>query len=757
MIFRLIFAALVGLGLTASLQNSVAAPTARSAAQMAAPAPDAVGYAEARTVLALYDSRLTPDPRQTRASRFAAMPLNHIGLKVRFWDLAKGLPTADAMNDVRGVLAWLYSGGPLDAKAYLTWADRVIASGRRFLLMGNVLGAQSESDDPEIYAMAQALIAKLGVQLGHRYAAVPYKASFPIYDRTMTGFEWDVARMPMAYQESALAKNYGAQAYLSADAGAPLHLRGVLVATSANGGYVQAGYEMSPNERARWIVNPFQLFAEAFATNGLPKPDVTTVVGRRIYYSHIDGDGWRSLTKDGDAAGDGPTMAASIILDKAIRAYPDLPVTVAPIIADLDETWLGSEPAIKAAREIFLEPQVEAAHHTYSHPFAWGFFEDYDEALERRMSGSGGYGRLHHHGKKQKRAADDPLLGYDAARAYAQYPFDLDQEMAGAKLFLETLLPPGKHVEMVQWSGNTRPFAAAIRAADQSGLRNINGGDTRLDPEFPSVATVAPIAANFDGVRQIYTSASNENTYTELWTRRFHGFRYVVRTFRNTEAPRRLVPVNVYYHMYSGARTEALAALVSVLDAVREAEVAPVNASDYVRIAEGFHTATMIRLGPQRWRVEGRGALNTIRIDDPSAVVDYVASQGVLGHRLVNRSLYIALDRAYAAPVIALRSASGPITPERPVLTHGRWPSGSFAYDQAGFSFSAAGFGDGAYEWRAIPAGQYRISARRNGQNVWTGDALAGSDGRLLFTVMADAITGLEISVRRLSRAGDGA
>jgi len=35
----------------------------------------------------------------------------------------------------------------------------------------------------------------------------------------------------------------------------------------------------------------------------VPKPDTTTLAGRRIYYSHIDGDGWKELTiyraKDG--------------------------------------------------------------------------------------------------------------------------------------------------------------------------------------------------------------------------------------------------------------------------------------------------------------------------------------------------------------------------------------------------------------------------------------------------------------------------
>ncbi len=481
----------------------------------------------------------------------------------------------------------------------------------------------------------------------------------------------------------------------------------------------------------------------------MPKPDVTTIVGRRLYYSHIDGDGWRSLSTV-EAYRDHPTLSADVIFERAIAAYPELPVTVAPIAADLDPAWLGTAPAQAAARRIFAAAQVEAAHHTYSHPFAWGFFQHYDAKLEAELSIAGGYGRRQ---KRGPAGGEDPLLGYDSARAYSLHPFDLAGEMVGAGAYVARFLPPGKRVELVQWSGNTKPFAEAVRLADRAGLLNINGGDSRLDPEYPSVANVAAVGVEFEGVRQIYASTSNENTYTDLWSRRFFGFSFLDETLRRTDAPRRLLPHNVYYHMYSGEKTAALNALLQNLEAARAAEIAPVRTSDYVRIANGFFEARIERLGPASWRVLNRGALQTVRFAGGDRGIDYVRSRGVLGHRVVNGDLYVALDPEAEAPTVALAPAA---PASRPYLAHARWPTEAFRTFEGGFGFRAAGFGAGAFQWRAVKDGVYRIEASRNGAPVWHGEARTDADGGLAFVVEADGIDGLDIRVirRDLAQAG---
>ena len=70
--------------------------------------------------------------------------------------------------------------------------------------------------------------------------------------------------------------------------------------TSRNGGYVSDEYTIffEPNtDRLRWTVNPFAFFRKAFGEERFPIPDVTTLSGRRMYFSHIDGDGWNNVSE----------------------------------------------------------------------------------------------------------------------------------------------------------------------------------------------------------------------------------------------------------------------------------------------------------------------------------------------------------------------------------------------------------------------------------------------------------------------------
>ena len=174
------------------------------------------------------------------------------------------------------------------------------------------------------------------------------------------------------------------QAYLVVREGNDSATDATLISTHPNGGmivgeFVNRGDYTTPIKQL--YLNTFEYLRRAFATDDLPKPDTTTLVGRRIYYSHIDGDGWRNLSQV-KAYAQRRSMSAEVILREVIEAYPDLPVTVAPIVADLDPSWFGSEQAQALARDIFALPQVEMASHTLSHPFDWGFFADGDAAKE---------------------------------------------------------------------------------------------------------------------------------------------------------------------------------------------------------------------------------------------------------------------------------------------------------------------------------------------------------------------------------------
>jgi hypothetical protein len=257
---------------------------------------------------------------------------------------------------------------------------------------------------------------------------------------------------------------------------------------------------------------------------------------------------------------------------------------------------------------------------------------------------------------------------------------------------------------VIQWSGDTLAFGDALRRARRAGLPALNGGDTRFDAEFPSVAWVAPVGRWDDGDFQIYASASNENTYTRGWSRRYYGFKYARQTFERTELPRRLKPIDVYYHVFSGDKRAGLSAVTAVLDWARTQEITPVRTSHYAQIAAGFYSTRIVLIGERTWRIEGRGALQTLRFDTGAEErVDLARSIGILGERHTNGSLYVALDPDVDEPVVALEARSNGA--RTAFLRHSRWPIHGLARDSDGFGvhFRAQGFGSGEMVWALSP------------------------------------------------------
>ena len=154
-----------------------------------------------------------------------------------------------------------------------------------------------------------------------------------------------------------------------------------VVLTSSRGGYAASGYfvyEEPVTGRTKWIIDPFAFFQKAFGAETMPIPDVTTLSGRRIYFSHIDGDGWNNVSRI-EAYHDKQTISAEVILRELIAPYPDLPVAIGVIGADVDEQLRhprGRPPDARATSTCL--PQVEVATHSYTHPYQWSFFENYD-------------------------------------------------------------------------------------------------------------------------------------------------------------------------------------------------------------------------------------------------------------------------------------------------------------------------------------------------------------------------------------------
>jgi polysaccharide biosynthesis protein PelA len=723
----------------------------------------AAAQTHARQVLVLWDSSVTPRWRDTLAHTMLEMPLNRLGYIAQPVDLAAKLPDPGAFVDARAVVVWLQSDSvpdPADATGFLRAA---VARGLGFVLIGEPAFLRARKGGGEIpNADANALFASVGFMRG---AAPPRLAIDVDLERREPALLDYERRLDLPVAPFAVWRPTDARMVSSL----VLRRRGQpdseshVVMSGPTGGLIASGFShfLEPDlNRRQWRIDPFAFLARALAHGDAPVPDTTTLVGRRLYFSHIDGDGWRNVTQI-PPWNRQRKLASAVVLDEIIAPYPDLPVTVAPIAADLHPDWCGTDDGRAIARRAFALPQVEAASHTWTHPFDWPFFERPDaQAIERaiatrypgchekppwyaavvarvvrRFSGTSDERRLEIEFDGQYAEAG----AYNTPRAYALKPYSLDVEIGAAAAYLETFAPMGKKIRIVQWSGNTLPSAEALAAAEQAGLHHINGGDTRFDRDFNSVSYVAPIGRRVGAHWQIYAPSSNENTYTDLWTDRFFAFRDWVETVARTGAPQRLTPINLYYHIYSGEKEAALQALRDNVAFVRKLEIVPVAASRYTEIASGFYTARITKIAERTWRVENRGALATLRFDAPNdrARVDLARSSGVLGYRRDAGALYVALDPAHETPVVAL----GESEPSQPMLVHSRWPIAELRRSASGFSFAAEGFGAGEMLWRVSPGLDYALSL--DGQPFAT--VRANAAGELSFAL--PAATGRRVSV----------
>ena len=591
-----------------------------------------------RTILALYDSRYDAEPRYLNLHQIAEMPLNHLGLLVRYHDINKPLPALEDMEDVRGILTWFRSEEMADPVGFLAWADRALDSGKRFVVLGGI-GARADLKGKLTPAAdLHRFWSKLGLATDDEWTTITYDWEVSVKDRRMLEFERRLTGVLPPFRRVRKVDSRVRSYLVVSRRGDPASASD-LVTVGPSGGYAADGYfHLATSEgipRRHWYVNPFEFFREAFATDDLPKPDTTTLSGRRIFYSHVDGDGWRNRTELLQYRKE-RTSSAEVVFREVLLRYPDLPVTIAPIAGDLDPAWHGSAEMLRLARQMLALPHVEAGSHTYGHPLDWAYFDRTAVAPRARPSQNRSArltpplgaraqhclcGANRHAGRRAESAGGRGLQGTawnprDAAqlrhRAVRPRPRDcwLDRvhQLAPAARASAWRCCSGRATPRHTRPPSPRPGPPACETSTEA-----TRGSTRSSrPMRGSRPSDEQVGAEW----QVYASNSNENTYTNLWTDRFFAFKFLTATLKNTDSPRRVTAHNIYYHMYSG---EKLPSLTAVLENYRYAatqELAPITASAYAAVVDGFHTATITELGPRQWRVEHRDGLQTIRFDD---------------------------------------------------------------------------------------------------------------------------------------------
>ncbi|MEQ1647357.1 MAG: hypothetical protein ABL898_02125 [Hyphomicrobiaceae bacterium] len=703
-----------------------------------------------REVLALYDSGAEATPDQTRLHKQLEMPFNHLGYTLIYHDIQQGLPSPDVMSKYAAVATW-FGERIHNHTAYLKWAASVAARGTRFVVV-DFVGAPLNGEDAKL---VNAFLKHLGIQSHPVWIDDINTATIKIRDPSVVEFEHKLdGNVPGHMVFTAISGRATSHLMIENDGRAQRSRTTDAVITSSGGGFVQYGFGQiydQKTERLKWVLNPFAFLERALNRNLWPIPDTTTIAGRRIYFSHIDGDGWNNISEFKDASGKA-FLVSEIVRDKLIRAYPDLPVSVAPIACDMLPTLGGHPRASLIARELLQMRNIEVAAHTHSHPFNWGFFKNYSRADELKLhEARNGISNLD--ANQPGRELSPLRAGYgnngpDMPRGNYIEPFNLQTEITGALEVATSLSPPNKKAALYLWSGNTAPFEAAVSTTRAAGVRNMNGGDTRLDTKFPSVSYVPPIARPVGKERQIHAVSSNENTYTSGWSSDFGAFATVAETWANTELPRRLKGTNTYYHMYSGQKQESLDAVASLLNKARADKVIPITASHYASVADSYFDVTIQQEANKTWRIFNRGALDTIRFDAANSVaIDLAQSNGVLGSTMHADSLYVALDPAVAEPTVALgpKALTQKFTP---ALVDSRWQISSLNRMSCGFKANAAGFGQGDMTWHGMYPGVYTVNvSKSDGTPLWSSDVTTNSDGELKLSLPVDAIESVTLTI----------
>ncbi len=539
----------------------------------------------------------------------AQLPLEYLGYDPLILTEDQVMQQRPAPEDYAGVIVWLEYSAASNPEAFRSWVMDGMAKGVKFLFV-NSFGFNTSAEN----------LAALGLSAADDVPDAIGKARITAKD-PMCSFE----AAPDLVRSGLLLRVSSGTPLITAvtPEGAEFHPAALM----PWGGYAfYSSLISNPVGDDLWTIDPFKLLPAALGLRPLPAPDISTENGRRIFFSHIDGDGFIE-----PAEWDPSKIAAEVIRDDFIKKYP-FPFTVSVIEGEISAT--GAYPAghkryERTARSIFALPNVEAASHSYSHPFFWGITAN------------------SHLYEKHNLQINDYVLDYR-------------REIFGARDYVNSLLPAGESTRIFHWTGNCLPDAQQIALSREAGLLNINGGGSTAMNFLPWLSRMMPYFIERSGEVQVYAPIQNENVFTEGWKHPFYRFIQVMETIKLTGEPRRLKPINVYFHFFSGSKLSSVNALRKVYDWVSTLKTAPMRTSEWLSRAADFKGTTLAVSQRGSWLVRNAGGLRTLRAPRGFGVPDLSRSKGVAGYKAGTDGLYVHLDGTGSAEIFFSSSpASG--------------------------------------------------------------------------------------------------
>lgn len=592
--------------------------------------------------------------------------LEYLGYRVDYWPADASLPQRSLKGLYAGVVVWMTSGAPEKRDIFEDWLNKRLDEQVPLAFFS---GLPLDND---------SLLSRLGIRTLSQ--PIADDAVLESHDAALVGgFEAPMRLRTRELPALTVTNPDVTQAAVALRSG---ERRYVPVATGSWGGFALTPYVFEEGlDHRRWIVDPFAFLQRAFALPPIPRPDTTTENGRRIATVHLDGDGFVSR-----AEVTGTPYSGIQVLDDFITPYPLL-TSVSVIEGEVGPKGMYPHLARELepiARKIFADPKVEVASHTFSHPFFWQ-----PEKSSQREDFEAQYGYMM------------AIPGYKT--------LDMQREVVGARDYInQRLTTPEKPVKMIFWSGDAMPSAETLKLAYDSGLPNVNGGNTVLTNAYPSLTGLYPLIRPTSGGLHFYAPVINENVYTNLWTGPYYGFRGVQETFALTDSPRRLRGFHLYYHFYSGTKQASIRVMKQTYQAMVDSQPLSLWMSDYIQRVEGLYRASLAKRSDGAWLIRGLVGMRTLRLDPALGWPDLSRSEGIAGVRDLPQGRYVHLSGPEA--VLALRETRDP----RPSLEEANIPLTAWRYnDDRNVTFSFEGEFPLTFSVRSARACQVQVGGSR--------------------------------------------
>jgi len=684
------------------------------------PAPTLLPDAEkidneiSRRVLVVYKKSEAPNLEEMPFYNRCSLILEYYGLIPVYRAVEDGLPDDSFMNNFYGIATWHTKIHMAHAQEYGDWLYRQIANGKHIVMLQEY-GASIDSGTEEPVTNQAKVFAALGIKYErHENKRLSSSPVLRYMDKFMLGYEKKFDPESITFSDAYKSIDSNNKVFLSytdkelgiVDLGIITKNGGVsleqtpyyfpsydservaLIRKALNGSVAP---EVAEQETlGAWYLNPFMFFSAAFDLKDYPAPDVTTLNGSRIFYAHIDGDGLDSVSLI-----DGAHSAGFKVYEEVLKKYTNIPTTVSVITKFVERA--GNEyhhPNVVLARNIYRLPNVDMAVHAATHPFDW--------------------------------VGGDPYIvnpdSYPYKIGYRKH--NLLEEIWGAKLFADiNLAPDGKKTTTLFWSGATNPDENALEIVWRSGMHNLNGGDPRFDDEYPSLSGLTPYELPFGPYRQYFTSAQNDYIYTLYLTGDWGGQKKLLQHFEKTDKPYRVYPMNLYYHFYSGIKTDSMEALHYIYSYIDSIDAASMYATNYLEIIEDFYQTRIGFDGKAYW-IKNNGFLRTIRFNKPTHV-NVKESQGVLGYLISNDKTYVHMDGSKNHKIVLSRSQ-----PSIPYFIQATQFIDSSYYSGNKLLFDLRGFGNTLLKIGGLkPKTLYTISLHSSTADMKTSQVRSNAEG----------------------------